>query len=301
MEYTNMTTTSSKDYELLDSGDGEKLERYGVYVLARPDPQALWHKKLPAETWTRAHGKFNAAARATADAWTLLPDVPERWPVTLGSLSLWIHPSNFKHTGIFPEQTRNWHWIEQTVRDAKTARRASVKVLNLFGYTGAASLAAAKGGAEVVHVDGSKVAIKWGKENAELSGLSAAPIRWILDDAVTFVKREATRGNTYDGIIMDPPAFGRGAKGEVWKIEEDFLKLVDFCGKILTPKPLFLLINGYAAGYSATTYRSIISDMLSTHGALGAGTLESGELTIQETGSGRALPAGIYARWQATT
>jgi 23S rRNA (cytosine1962-C5)-methyltransferase len=289
-------TEPTKDYELLDSGEGEKLERFGSYILARPDPQALWHKTRPAEEWQNAHGIFDVKARATAQAWTFKPDVPQKWSITHGGVSFWIQPSNFKHTGIFPEQAPNWQWITDSITQS---RRANVKVLNLFGYTGGATLAASKAGAVVVHVDGSKVAIKNARENAELTGVASNPIRWILDDVMVFVKREVSRGNTYDGIIMDPPAFGRGPEGEVWKIEDDFLKLVDLCGKILSSVPLFFLINGYAAGYSPLAYHSILSDLMATHGHGTAGTVESGELAIRESASGRTLPAGITARWSA--
>lgn len=289
-------TNPSKDYELLDSGEGEKLERFGAYVLARPDPQALWAKKLPASTWQNADGIFDIKARSTAQAWKFKETVPAKWNITLGGISFAIQPSNFKHTGIFPEQAPNWEWTANKIADAVKKTGTAPKVLNLFGYTGGATLAAAKAGAEVVHVDGSKVAIKWARENAELTGIADKPIRWILDDALAFVKREVTRGNTYDGIIMDPPAFGRGAKGEVWKIEDDFLKLVELCGKVLSAQPLFMLINGYAAGYSHTTYSTILGDLMGQARPEVPGTVESGELAIKES-TGRALPAGITARW----
>jgi len=205
--------------------------------------------------------------------------------------SFWIKLSAFKHTGLFPEQLGNWQWAEELVQNTKR----SVNVLNLFGYTGGASLAAAKAGAEVVHVDGSKVAIGWARDNAELSGLKDKPVRWILDDATAFVKREIKRGHKYDGIILDPPAFGHGPNKELWKIEDSFLPLLDLCKQVLTSEPLFFLVNGYASGYSALAYKNSLGDLLKEYG----GEVEIGELTIAEAGSGRLLPCGIFARWSA--
>ena len=289
MEYTILKTSAEKDYELLDSGEGEKLERYGKFVLSRPDPQALWPKNLSAKEWSVADGAFSRSDKNAS--WKLKKDVPEKWAIDFGGLRFWIRPTAFKHTGIFPEQAGNWDWIRQQV-ERKKVKGESVNVLNLFGYTGGATLAAAAAGAEVCHVDGSKTAIGWARDNAALSGLDKKPVRWILDDAVAFVKREIKRGNFYDGIIMDPPAFGHGPKGEMWKIEDDFLSLVKDCIKILREKPLFFLINGYASGYSAVAYENNLLELENKFG----GTLEKGEITIEEK-SGRLLPCGIFARW----
>lgn len=299
-----LTTTRSKGYELLDSGEGEKLERFGDYVLARPDPQALWKKRMP-EAWNDAHATFLREGKKTS--WNIKPGVPERWEIELGGLSFYIRPTSFKHTGLFPEQLPNWQWIEKTITDAKAKDPArKISVLNLFGYTGGATLASAKAGAEVVHVDGSKVAIGWAKDNAEASGLSEKPIRWILDDAREFVRREIKRGNTYDGIIMDPPAFGHGPNKEAWNIEDDLLPFLDSCLEILSPQPLFFLVNGYASGYSAVAYKNALENLTIKHG----GSVQIGELTIAESVKteatattsadlpGRLLPAGIFARWQ---
>ncbi len=288
-EYKILTTPVSDEYELLDSGEGEKLERYGEVVVARPDPQSLWNKNLPESEWKKSDAYFK---RASTDAnWSVRRELPERWPISLAGLKFWIKLSAFKHTGIFPEQVGNWNWIREKIEQAK--RTEPIRVLNLFGYTGGASLAAAQAGAEVVHVDGSKSAIGWARDNAALSGLAEKPVRWILDDAQKFVAREIKRGKKYDGIIMDPPAFGHGAEGEVWKIEEDLLPLLESCKQILSNQPLFFIINGYASGYSALAYQNSLGDLMKSFG----GRVEIGELTIAEKNSQRLLPAGIFARW----
>lgn len=284
-DYLILKTKPSADYELIDSGLGEKLERYGRFVFSRPDPQALW-PKLNLAAWKKVDGEFRRSAESAE--WKMGREVPERWKINLADLSFWIKPTTFKHLGIFPEQVPNWEWIKNLVGSAK----GKVSVLNLFGYTGGATLAAAASGAEVCHVDGSKVAISWARDNAALSCLDKKPIRWILDDAVKFVKREIKRGRHYDGIVLDPPAFGHGPGGELWKIEDNFLELIDLCFKLLSEKPLFFLINGYASGYSATAYKNNLLPMLEKYG----GTLEAGELAILEA-SGRLLPCGIFARW----
>jgi 23S rRNA (cytosine1962-C5)-methyltransferase len=274
------------DYELLDSGDGEKLERFGKVVLSRPDPQALWRKKLDEKEWKKADASFSRS-EASAE-WSYRNGKLEKWPIAYSGLKFWIKPTAFKHTGIFPEQAANWDWMREVLRGNEGA-----DVLNLFGYTGGASLACAQAGAKVVHVDGSKSAITWARENAELSGLVDKPIRWILEDARVFVGREVKRGNKYDAIIMDPPAFGHGANKEIWKIEEDFLPLVEECIKLLKDKPLFFIINGYSAGYSSIAYKNVLSVLLEKFG----GKIEIGELTLTETGTDRQLPCGIFARW----
>jgi len=277
-----------EQYALLDSGEGEKMERYGKFVLSRPDPQALWRKHLPAKEWEKADAIFLRDGRATE--WKTKTNLPPRWSIEMNGLKFWVKPTSFKHTGLFPEQSSNWFWLDGVIR----AAGRPLEVLNLFGYTGGATLACAKAGAKVCHVDGSKVAIGWGRDNAELSGLSDKPIRWILDDAVAFVKREIKRGRKYDGIIMDPPAFGHGPTGEMWKIEENFLDLLDMCKKVMSDKPLFFLINGYASGYSAIAYENALKDLMG-----GKGEIEKGALTIREMDTDRLLPCGIFARWKA--
>ena len=279
---------SKSGYELLDSGDGEKIERFGDVVLARPDPQALWRKHLPEADWKKADAYFTRTE--AAGDWKYKNGKLEKWQIEHGGLKLWIKPTAFKHTGVFPEQVANWDWVRDVLKGNEGA-----DVLNLFGYTGGASLACAQAGAKVVHIDGSKSAVAWARENAELSGLTEKPIRWILEDARVFVGREVKRGNKYDGIIMDPPAFGHGANKELWKIEEDFLPLVEDCIKLLKDKPLFFLINGYSAGYSAIAYRNVLQVLVEKFG----GSIEIGELTLEETGTKRLLPCGIFARWKA--
>lgn len=282
-----LTTTAQKDYELLDSGEGQKLERFGNFVVSRPDPQALWMKRLPQSEWDKAGARYETVEKE--GKWVIEKNIPASWPISLGNLSFMIKPASFKHVGVFPEQFLNWQWIEKAC-----ATQEKPKVLNLFGYTGGASLAALKGGAEVVHVDGSKTAVSGASENANLSGVGDKPVRWIVDDARVFVKREIKRGHKYDGIILDPPAFGRGPKGEVWKIEDDLLPLLKLCGELLSDHPLFFLLNGYASGYSSIAYEANLKALMEGK----KGTLEHGELTIEESGSGRLLPAGIFARWQ---
>ena len=282
-------TEPSADYELIDSGEGEKLERYGKVLLRRPDPQALW-RKTDAALWKEAHGAFSRDGRD--GRWHFTKDVPEKWTIRFGDLAFHIRPTAFKHTGIFPEQAPNWDWMREAIRGAGR----EVSVLNLFGYTGGATLACAQAGARVCHVDASKASVGWAKDNAQLSGLADKPVRWILDDAKAFVKRELRRGHRYDAIVMDPPAFGRGPEGDVWQIEDDFVPLVEECQRLLRDSPLFFAINGYASGYSQLAYRYNLQAMTAKFG----GEIESGELTIQESQSGRLLPCGIFGRWRAT-
>ncbi len=322
------------DYELIDSGDGEKLERFGEVVLARPDPQALWRKLLLVTEWKKAGGTFNHGdkdggrySNSKEGGWSLKKDIPDRWKIDFAGLNFWIKPTPFKHVGLFPEHISNWDWMRDLIRQkvsstdrqldtqkTDTEKSSDIEILNLFGYTGGASLACAQAGAKVVHIDGSKAAIAWARENAELSGLDKKPIRWILDDARAFVKREIKRGRKYHGIIMDPPSFGHGPDNEVWKIEDDFLPLIEMCFQILVDdistgdgsigntKPLFFLVNGYAAGYSAIAYENVLRPLVTKYG----GKIEKGELVVKEKISnkekgsdGRSLPCGIFARWSA--
>jgi 23S rRNA (cytosine1962-C5)-methyltransferase len=284
-EIINLITKPSKDYELIDSGDGEKLERFGQYVLRRPDPQALWGKNLGEEDWKKANASFLRTGET--GKWKMKNDIPSEWFIQMGELKFLIKPTAFKHTGLFPENQPNWIWIKERIKEAGRP----IKVLNLFGYTGGATLAAASAGAEVVHVDGSRSAITWARQNTDVSNLSGSKIRWIEDDARKFVNREIKRGNKYDAIIMDPPAFGHGANNEVWRIEEDFINLLNCCEQLLSDKPLFILVNGYSAGYSAIAYKNSLFPIAKKY----QGQVESGELTIEER-SGRLLPAGIFAR-----
>lgn len=280
-----LVAKKSIDYELIDSGAGEKLERFGQIVLRRPDPQALWQPRFDSKTWNSAEGYFTRSAES--GRWSLDEKIPKKWLINFAELKLWIKPTAFKHTGLFPEQISNWQWLSEVVSPGD-------EVLNLFGYTGGATLASARSGAKVVHVDSSKSAVTWARENAESSGLADKPIRWIIDDAMDFVKKELKRGHKYSGIIMDPPAFGHGPNGEIWKIEDSFTELLDICLQLLTDSPKFFLVNGYSAGYSAIAYENNLKILVQKYG----GAIESGELVIEESGDGaRLLPCGIYARW----
>jgi 23S rRNA (cytosine1962-C5)-methyltransferase len=296
MKNLNVLITKPEDgYELIDSGEGERLERFGSVTLARPDPQALWRKRLSNDEWKKADAYF--VRTEISGEWKIKSGTPEKWNINFFDLSFVIKPTAFKHTGLFPEQSVNWSWMRDLIKKEKDTDKKDVEVLNLFGYTGGATLACARAGARVVHIDSSKSAITWARENAELSGLAEKPIRWILEDARAFVGREVKRGNKYDGIIMDPPAFGHGANKEIWKIEENFLDLVEDTFKILNDKPLFFIINGYSAGYSALAYENVLKILVDKYG----GKLEIGELALEEMtnseGEGRLLPCGIFARW----
>jgi len=268
-----------RDYELLDSGEGQKLERWAQYLTIRPEPRAIWKKSQP-EMWKDAGGIF------IENEWKFDIIPPNPWIVKCGRLSFRLKPTEFKHTGVFPEQQVNWKWIEERTKN-------EIKILNLFAYTGGATIAAALAGGQVTHVDASRPAMMWASENAKLSGVTRDRIRWIQEDVLKFVKRENKRGAKYDGIIMDPPRFGRGMKGEVWKLLEDLPELVAACRQILSPTPLFILINAYTADMSSLVLRYLLEDMLKGQ----EGQIESGELGLKETASGKILPAGIFARW----
>lgn len=271
-----------KDYALLDSGDFEKLERFGDVVMVRPEPQAIW-RKGEKTSWTNAHAVYSRTGRE--GDWELKTKVPSSWSIAWGKLTFKIGMTNFKHTGLFPEQATNWEWILEHVKPG-------MKVLNLFGYTGGATLAAALAGAdEVVHLDASKPMITWGKENQKLSGLEAKKIRWIEDDARKFIARELRRGNQYDAIFMDPPAFGRGPEGEVWKFEEHLAPLIEDCAKLMKPDRGLLLVNAYSLGFPALAVENIV------RGTLPKAKLESVELTLRESGKrGFELPTGVAVR-----
>lgn len=280
-----------KDYELIDSGENEKLERFGTYLLWRPDPQALWSKKLDVSQWKKADAYFNRDS--SGSEWTYKNGQNlDKWSIDFSGLKMGIKPTAFKHTGLFPEQSLNWQWLTEKIETQPS--KENIEILNLFGYTGGASLMCAKAGAKVTHIDSSKSAITWARENAEASGLADKPIRWIIEDARIFVEREIRRGKKYNGIIMDPPAFGHGPDNELWKIEEDFLSLIENCKKLLKNDPLLFLINGYSAGYSALAYENNLLDLKQKFG----GEIEVGELAIKESSEpARLLPCGIFARW----
>lgn len=286
-----LKTTQQKDYELIDSGMAMKLERYGEYTFMRPDPEALWKKGSDETLWKARDLEFIRKGEKTR--WDIRPGVPSTWNISFGGFTFAIRPSSFKHTGLFPEQLPNWQWTQEKIAEHASQYTQPITVLNLFAYTGGATLAAASAGAMVAHVDGSKSAVAWARDNAELSGLSDKPIRWIVEDVLLFLKREIKRGNHYDAIIMDPPSFGHGPKDELWKIEAHFIELLDLCSQVLSDKPLFVLINGYTAGYSAIAYQNNLQAMMKDF----PGTIETGELTIEETEKKRLLPCGIFARW----
>lgn len=288
MNNLDLTVRPWSDYELLDSGDNKKLERYGKLVLIRPETQAIWKANDPA-LWNQAAAEFSW--QEGKGAWKKKKDMPESAELSWNDVRFVMRLTSFKHTGVFPEQAANWEWIRERVMSMKQP-----KVLNLFGYTGIATVVAAKSGAHVTHVDASKQSNLWAKENATLSEVPGENIRYMLDDALKFVEREVRRGAIYDGIILDPPAFGRGAKGEVWKIEEDLPKLLEALTHIFAKKPgSFFLLNGYAAGYSAQSFLHAVESVFPEIKKMPQG--EFGELRIQESKSDRCIPAGIYVRF----
>ena len=281
-----------KDYELIDASDGERLERWGKYILVRPDPQIIWKDAARSPLWNKADGIYRRSASG-GGGW-VKQKTPESWDISYEHLGLKfrLKPMGFKHTGLFPEQAANWDWFSELIKNA----HRPIKVLNLFAYTGGATVAAAKAGAQVVHVDASKGMVAMAKENALLSGLETAPIRYIVDDCKKFVEREIRRGNKYDGIIMDPPSYGRGPSGEVWKLEDSIDEFVGLVSKVLSDEPLFFLINSYTTGLSPLTMSYILD--LKVRKRYG-GRIESGELGLRVTESGAPLPCGASSRWTA--
>lgn len=283
------TTDSWKDYELLDASDGERLERWGEYILVRPDPQVIWRSKKTHPLWKRADATYRRS-KTGGGAW-LENKLPTEWEISFGSLRFRIHPTGFKHTGLFPEQAVNWEWFSSLIREANRP----ISVLNLFAYTGGATVAAAAAGAEVCHVDASKGMVAQAKQNVALNGMADAPVRYIVDDCRKFCEREIRRGNRYDAVIMDPPSYGRGPSGEVWKLEDCISDLIDLTVKVLSDKPLFFLINSYTTGLSPATVQYMLNCSLSRKG----GKTESGELGLYVTETGGILPCGSSVRWTA--
>lgn len=282
-----LTTKGWTDYELIDSGDGKRLERFGQYKLIRPDPQCIWKKSLPESEWSNYDAEFRKGSSDKGE-WVNKTNMPNNWQIKYQDLTLECRLTPFKHTGIFPEQILHWEWLSEKIKNSGK----EVNVLNLFAYTGASSLVAAKAGAKVTHVDASYPTIGWAKQNQQLSGLENAPIRWILDDAIKFVSREIKRGVNYDGIIMDPPIYGHGPEGEVWDFDKSFPKLVELCSQVLSDQPLFFIVNAYAISSSSIMLENILSDHLENLG----GDIESGELALEQQ-SGRFLSTGIFTRW----
>lgn len=277
-----------KDYEILDMANGEKLERWGNVVLIRPDPQIIWKNKSFPNKWNDANAKYNRSSTG-GGSWKYNKKMPQNWQIKYKDLTFNIKPMGFKHTGLFPEQAVNWDWMISKIKNA----RREIKVLNLFAYTGGATVACSYAGASVCHVDSSKGMTAWAKENVASSGLADRPVRFIVDDVVKFVNREIRRGNKYDGIIMDPPSYGRGTNGEVWKFEENIADLVELCSKVLSDEPLFFLINSYTTGISSTVLENILRLNIKKKGKL-----SHGEVGLPMTNSKLILPCGIYGRWE---
>ena len=280
-----------KEYELLDSGNGLKLERFGAYRLIRPEAEAIWRPALPESKWKTANAKFVTNDELHGGHWEVMHDLPKRWLISYKDLKLWMQTSGSRQVGVFPEQSSHWDWIEEQIDRAKRP----TKVLNLFGYTGLATLAAAHSGSQVTHVDASRKVVEWGKENLMASGLGEKPVRWLVDDVLKFVQREARRESFYDGIILDPPKFGRGPKGEVWEFYKLIPELLQACRQILTPNPLFVVMTAYAVKASSVTLHQAMDEMMSPH----RGRVMAGELVLQEKSAGRYLSTAIYARWDA--
>ncbi len=279
-----------KDYELIDCGSGEKLERWGKYILVRPDPQAIWQTPRTDPRWDRANARY--ARSATGGGQWAKKEVPERWSARYKDLTFHIKPMNFKHTGLFPEQAANWDFCGDLIRKAGRP----VSVLNLFAYTGGATVACAAAGASVCHVDAARGMVSWAKENAQASGVADRPIRWIVDDCGKFVQREIRRGHTYDGIIMDPPSYGRGPSGEIWKLEENLWPFVELVSQLLSERPLFFLINSYTTGLAPSVLTYILETLVTKRYG---GHTESQELGLPVTNTGLCLPCGATGRWMA--
>ena len=278
-----------KDYELLDSGDGLKLERFGSYTFIRPEVQAMWRRSAPEKDWDSADAVFQPTNEESGGHWSLKRKIPERWEMKYDSIRFWTMITPGRHLGVFPETASHWNFMADSIR---TAARP-IKVLNLFGYTGLASLAAAAAGAQVTHVDASKKSVTWARDNQTLSGLNDKPIRWIVDDALKFVQRESRRGARYDGILLDPPKFGRGPKGEVWEVYKSLPPLLDLCRGLLSNQPLFLIMTIYAVKASALHLGQVLEDVMSKN----KGSVERGELVTREKSAGRLLSQAVYARW----
>lgn len=282
-----------KDYELLETGDKEKTERWGEYILRRPDPQCIW--PYPAESTIKPHGVYNRSATG-GGSWQWKKSVPERWQISYGPLKFHVEPTGFKHTGLFPEQAYNWDFLTDKIKDEYKAREGKINVLNLFAYTGGATVACAYAGASVCHVDAAKGMVARAKENARLSGLGDARIRYIVDDAVKFIKREINRNNKYDIVIMDPPSYGRGPKGEMWQVEDSLYNLIYLCMQVLSDTPSVFMVNSYASDISATAIENILE---LTVNSKYPGIITSYELGLKQSNSSVILPCGYTIRWES--
>jgi len=286
-----MRVANWKDYELIDASNSERLERWGDIILIRPDPQIIWDSGRKNPLWKNAHARY-IRSESGGGSWEEYKAVPPAWKIGWNDLTFRLKTMGFKHTGIFPEQATNWEFAMKKIQDAKR----NINVLNLFGYTGAATLACMKAGAAVTHVDASKGMVQWAKENAEASGIADRPVRWLVDDCVKFVKREERRGNKYDGIIMDPPSYGRGPGGEVWKLEEQIYSLVEICLPIMSENALFFILNSYTAGLSPSVMEYILGLLLKKQFG---GKISCDEIGLKVTDSGLVLPCGSTAIWEA--
>jgi 23S rRNA (cytosine1962-C5)-methyltransferase len=307
--FTLLEAKHWQDYELLDSGDGLKLERFGIYVFARPEAQAIWKRSLPQQDWDAAHAVFQPTAEESGGHWNLKKRINEKWEMTYPLplfapqnskritgdqrrvLRFWAMTTPGRHLGVFPETAAHWDFMADLIQRANRP----VKVLNLFGYTGLATLAAAAAGAQVTHVDASKKSVSWARENQALSGLEEKPIRWIVEDAVKYMQREEKRGVRYDGVILDPPKFGRGPKGEVWEVYKSLPHLLEVCRACLSENPLFVIATLYAVRASAVHAAQALDEMMKKY----EGKTESGELVVREKSANRLLSQAVYARWQA--
>ena len=286
-----MRAAAWKDYELIDTSGGERLERWGEIILIRPDPQIIWETPCANPLWREAHARYQRS-NTGGGSWQVYRKVPPMWKIRYGELAFQLKTMGFKHTGIFPEQAVNWDFAMRKIQGAGRP----VRVLNLFGYTGAATLACAKAGAQVCHVDASKGMVAWAKENAAASGLADRPVRWLVDDCVKFVQREQRRGSRYDAIIMDPPSYGRGPGGEVWKLEEQLYPLVELCVPILSEQPLFFVLNSYTTGLSPAVMEYLLGVLLQKRFG---GRASSGEIGLPVTETGLVLPCGSTAIWES--
>lgn len=277
-------------YELLDSGQGHKLERFGKYILDRPCSQAVWKPQLPQKEWEKRNARFT---RDPDNQWMKDPLLPSEWTIEVAGIHFKIAPTDFGHLGIFPEQKDSWDWIGEKISEAKKQGREEIQVLNLFAYSGGSTIAAARHGAHVCHLDASKGMVDWARENARISGLEKAPIRWIVDDAKKFMTREIRREKRYDAIILDPPTFGRGPKGEIFKIEEEIIDLLEECRKLLTKDPLFVLFSCHTPGFSPIVMHHLLSQIISEQ----EGSIATGEMVLSGKKETFSVPSGTYARW----
>ena len=290
-EFALLTPSGWEDYELLDSGGGAKLERYGTYTFVRPEHQAVWQPALPSERWQAAHAIFQPAPIESGGNWKFQKTVPPAWQMSYKGMRFQAQATASRHMGVFPEQASHWDWMEGLIQSSQRPLR----VLNLFGYTGLATLAAARAGAAVTHVDASKKVVQWARANQELSGLSDRPVRWLVDDVAKFVRREVRRGSQYEGLILDPPKFGRGPEGQVWEFFEALPGLLHDCRALLSPRPSFVILTAYAIHASALSMHYALAEMLAGI----PGTITAGELALVEHSAGRLLSTAIFARWQA--